>query len=364
MEHVVLQQIRLRRDHDESAKLIARSPGVDDQLVEKVAEIAAAFGDRPPGVACPGAIFAQPVGERKVAIVAVRDATVGPAGWAGLDFQILILGSSDYEGLGGDPFAIARAVPGFLPAPVLSTAIQVPNDAIVASPPSPNLEVITLPARPLAERDLERVRGVLKRVKAHALADDADPTIPPNLTIENAESPMLLGGVQVLVDGGKLIFERPKPDASVVEALWTLLPYSLRPKIWPASFAFSNELEFDVLVVPRLSDVAVEGYTTEEQAGDYPQGSYELALQTAAESGTADDLETVFRRRTSNDTLKLGFKLAIGLTLLVAGSRFLLRDYPPDPAPRAAAAASIVGVQDPWMALFQIDFGNFRFLKR
>ena len=54
-------------------------------------------------------------------------------------------------------------------------------------------------------------------------------------TAENSESPALLGGVQVLVDGGRLVFQRPAADLPLVEGLWTLLPHGIRGKLWPPS---------------------------------------------------------------------------------------------------------------------------------
>lgn len=367
MPDIPLERALLHRDRSEAPRLIARSPGLAESLLAPLTEIITAFGERPAGATCPGAIFAQPLGKHYVAIVHVSDTAPGPSGWAGSRFSALILAAHDYETLGGDPFAIARAVPGFWPLsdPALAEAIKVADDKAIALaphlPPHPDdahRTAFALPAAPLAPRGLPQVHAVLKRIKSHALPENADPANPPKLTVENSESPMLLGAVQVLVDGGKLILERPKPDASVLEALWTLLPHSLRPRLWPASFAFTNDLDFDVLIVPRLSAVPVEGFTTEEQAGDYPQGSYELALQTAAELGNAADLEAVFHRRTSRETLKLGFKLLIGLSLLVIAFR-LLTPAPRDSVPmRAAAVAGIVGAQDPWMAFFHIDVGN------
>ena len=141
------------------------------------------------------------------------------------------------------------------------------------------------------------MQAVLKRIKAHALPENVDPETLPPLTVDNAESPTLLGGAQILVDGGKLVFERSQPDASVVAALWTLLPHNLRASIWPATFAFTTISAFDVVVVPRLDALPLEGYTKETDAGDYPPGSYELALQTAAESGDERDLASRLRAR-------------------------------------------------------------------
>ena len=85
-----------------------------------------------------------------------------------------------------------------------------------------------------------------------------------------------------LVDGGKLVFERPEPDHGLISGLWTLLPTTTRTALWPATYAFGNALQFDAVVVPRAERERYPGYTTEEQAADYPPGRYEMQLQTAA----------------------------------------------------------------------------------
>src|SRR5437660_515974 len=82
-----------------------------------------------------------------------------------------------------------------------------------------------------------------------------------------------------------VVFARPAPDPGLIRGLWTLLPHASRQELWPATFAFGNALGFDALVVPCRGDDDYAGYTTEEQAADYPAGNYELALQTAAEAG-------------------------------------------------------------------------------
>jgi hypothetical protein len=346
MPSVTIERALFTRDRSEPPKLIARTGGIAEHHFARLSSIITGFGDRPAGVACPGAMFAQPIDVGHVAVIRVRDTGPGPTGWAGLSFDALIATASDYAGLGGNPFALSNAAgPTFADAP----------------------QPFILPAVPLAPRSLNDVQAVLKRIKAHALPEDFDPKNPPPLTVENAESPVLLGGVQILVDGGKLVFERPTPDASLLEAVWTLLPCALRPRLWPATFAFGNSLGFDVLVVPKVDVAEFPGYTTEEAAADYPAGSYELALQTAAESGTPADLEAVFGRRTSNDTLKLAVKLLVGMSLLALALRFLQpRPEPPTPdvMSRAAFAAGIVGTNHPWTAHWLIDQGNRLFLKR
>src|SRR5262249_4847707 len=136
----------------------------------------------------------------------------------------------------GDPFEVAERFPPPWPARGELPALSWPDEAP-------------------AFRAVERIQEVLKR----------------------PDGPTLLGGVQALVDGGKVVFERPAPDTSLMRSLWLLLPASTRSELWPASFAFGNALGFDAVIVPRAGD-AFPGYVTEEQAEYYPEGRYELHL--------------------------------------------------------------------------------------
>ncbi len=207
--------------------------------------------------------------------------------------------------------------------------------------------------------------AILRRVKADALNEGEDPDHPDfERTATNSESPALLGGVQVLVDGGKLVFERPRPDPELVEALWTLLPQATRIRLWPATFAFANTLGFDVLVVPRVHVADFEGYTSEEQAANYPPGNYETALQIAAESGHQRDLDALLNRRTGSETFRLGWSL-LGMVLFLALLPHLLdfwQPAPPPPVPtakyEAAAAVGMVATGDPWTALALRIYGR------
>jgi hypothetical protein len=340
MSRIPVQQALYHRRDDQPPVLVARSPAYEDAWLSEVERLIVGFGARPVGVACPLAVFALPLSSAQVAIVRVGDRPDGTG--AMLVFHVLVMDRSAYERHAGDPFMMARMLPidwegrGELPESAW------PDDAV--------------PARTVAD-----VQRVLRRVKASALGENEDPESPAfERTPENSESPALLGGVQILVDGGKLVFVRPKGDVPLLEGLWTLLPYSTRCKIWPASFAFSNDLGFDVVVVPRLNLADFEGYTTEEQAALSPPGSYELALQTAAESGDQRDLATVFRRRNSNEILRLAMYLLIGMSLLLIGSRW----WPVGTSDlserhkKLCTAAGIVAVADPFTAAAMLESGQ------
>lgn len=276
-------------------RFLARSPGFAEDWLAEAERLCTGFGERPAGVACPAAVFGQPFGLHHVAVVQVADQGADDSGRPGaLAFRLLVISRKEYETFLGDPFAIAERFPPAWEArgtlPTLSWPLE------------------TTPPRTVAQ-----VQKIL----------------------QPATSATYLGGAQALVDGSRIVFERAGPDNDLVRNLWALLPYSTRGKLWPATFAFGNALRFDVLVVPRADDVTYASYLNEEQAGDYPEGRYELALQTAAEAGDQRGLDDLFHRRSSTQTLKLALVILVGFCLL-AGAMQMLRHRPDPPTPPVA----------------------------
>ncbi len=213
-------------------RFLARSPGFRDDWLAEGEQLCTGFGERPTGVACPGCVFVRPFGRRHVAVVQAADQGHDDTGRPGaLAFYLLIVPRSLYLDLGGDPFYIAEQFP----------------------PPW-------------------QVRGELPALTWTAAEPPARTVAMLQQTLNVPHSATLLGGVQVLLDGGRLVFERSSPDATILHALWTLLPTSMRSELWPASFTFSNAHRFDVVVVPRAAGPDFEHYVTEERIGDYPDG--------------------------------------------------------------------------------------------
>jgi hypothetical protein len=343
MPAIAVEQAIYRRAGAVAPSLLASSLGFKDEWRPEVEQLLLDFGDRPPGVACPWAVFANPLGQDRVAIVQVADQPgEGTAGTADLGYRVLLLPLDSYTRFLGDPFWVSEKLPadwsarGVLPA-------------------------LTLPAEAIGRRTVQEVQTVLKRLKKGALAEDQD--LPegdeePDRTAENSEGPALLGGVQVLIDGGRLVFERPGPDTRLLHGLWTLLPTTTRNRLWPASFAFSNALNFDAVVVRRAIARDFPEYTTEDQAADYPEGRYELRLQMAAEAGDQHELDALLARRSVTETWRLGLTLLVLAGLLVLASGILLPTGGPErPAPSAGAVrlqasvvASMVAQGDPLRA--------------
>jgi hypothetical protein len=339
MTDIVIEQAILSRIGG-AGHILARSSGFREEWQQEAERLAVAFGGRPEAVPCPEAVFAQPLDKNQVAIVKVADRE-GETSFLG--FHFLIVPRVAYRTLWGDPFLLAERAP----SPWHSRG---------------ELPSLSWPAEPLPPRTVEDVRKVLQQTKAVALPEDMEVAPAANAgneVSETALSPALLGGVQVLVDGGRLLFERAAPDPGLMRGLWTLLPHSTRSGLWPASFAFGTAIPFDALVAPSQAVERMAGarYTTEDQAADYPQGRYELSLQVAAEAGSQAELDALFGRRSSAETLRLGLALLVAVAVLAIGTSWFqpagrpVRVKLPRAQGRALHITSMVGLGNSWQAI-------------
>ncbi len=264
-------------------RFLARSPGFRDDWLAEAERLCTGFGERPAGVACPHCVFARPFHRHYVAIVQVADQGMDDAGRPGaLGFYLLMLPRSHYVELGGDPFYIAEQFP-----PPWQTRGELPS--------------LSWSAGHAPERTVAKLQKTLN--------------VPYSAT--------LLGGAQILLDGGKLVFERSTPDDAILRSLWALLPTSERATLWPASFAFCNDHQFDVLMVPRASGPEYEHYITEEKAGDYPEGRYECNLQSAIETGDQDEIDALLNYSRSRMLRLIVVLLVIVVVLSIATWRLL-----------------------------------------
>jgi hypothetical protein len=292
MSAAVIEQAFYAIRGSDGYHLLARSPGFLEEWLAEGQRLCAGFGERPPGVRCPLSVFAQPFGKDNVAVVQVADQGTDDTGQPGpLGFRLLVFVRRFYERWVGDPFLVDDRFP-------MTWRI------------SEGLHALYWPEEPLALRRVEDLSKVIR-----PLADDQDAMV--------SQAATLLGGVQGLVDGGRLVFERSAPDPSLVRHLWLLLPASLRGQLWPASFAFGNALGFHVVVVPRAGGDQFNGYITEEQAGDYPEGYYELNLQQAVATNDQHRLNHLFARRGTKQTWRLGLILLGVIILLVFAMKLL-----------------------------------------
>ncbi len=288
-------------------RFLARSPGFRDDWLPGAERLCAEFGERPAGVTCPDCVFARPLGSRHVAVVRVADRGADDAGRPGaLAFRLLVVPRALYADLGGDPFLLADAYP-----PPWDASGELPTLEWSGGAP---------PMRTVAA--LRKVLDV------------------PN-------SAVLLGGAQVLLDGGRLVFERREPAGELVRSLWALLPARSRAGLWPATFVFANASRFHVAVVPRADDPALGDYVDEERAGDYPEGRYELALQTAVEAGDQERVDALLARRSRGQVMRLGLALLAVLALAPAVTMLVPpAARPPAPAKGAAAVPHLPPVSE------------------
>jgi hypothetical protein len=254
-------------------RVVAQSDGFDTPEAERVAVL---FGLPPDGVACPVAHFACPFGAKHVAVVRVEDRP-GEA----LGFRFLVLGRALYRYL-GDPFAIADRYP--------------PNWNATG-----HLADLEWPMEVLPERTLEQLDEILK----------------------HGDVSLLLGSVQALVDGNRVLLRRVEPAEQFVRELWQLLPDRTRCELWPATFAYSDELDFHAAVGPTLPTKRHGVQVLPEEAiREYPQSSYELSLQIAIESGDRAALRKLLARRTADDTIRLGLYLLVFSLVVLAVLKF------------------------------------------
>jgi hypothetical protein len=270
-----IQQAVVRADA-RGVRVVARVEDFDSPEAERIAVL---FGRRPAGVVCPLAHFACPFGKAHVAVVRAEDQP-GPGDM--LAFRFLVLTRELYRHL-GDPFAISDRYPPEWNA-------------------TGTLPLLAWPVAPLPERTLEQLDAVLK----------------------HGDTGMLLGATQALVDGNRVLVQRSAPDEALARGLWQLLPDRTRADLWPASFAFSDELGLDLAILPTVPAGRPPGALGEEAVRDYPQSRYELHLQIAIESGDRAALRKLLARRTADDTIRLALYMLAFALLVALIFRFVL----------------------------------------
>lgn len=270
----VIRQVYVHRTKD-GPVVVAKSGSVTFGWEEVARRLAVRFGPRPPGVRCPAVVFALAHDEKWVIVGQVAD-LVPDWGDPPLGFRLLIFERGNYP---GDPFDIAGRFP-----PDWSARGELPD--------------IEWPAEWPPRRAADEIQHILK----------------------SGDGPLMLGTTQALLDGARVAVRRSAPDEGFVRGVWQLLPDSTRAERWPATFAFSNELGFDLAALPAA---VAPGCLTEDQARDYPEGRYELALQIAAEAGDQAELDRLFARKSSRDVLRLAVGMVLFALAVAAVLKFL-----------------------------------------
>ncbi|MCE9532157.1 MAG: hypothetical protein K8T89_13695 [Planctomycetes bacterium] len=255
----------------DGSTLRARSANFRDEWSETAISLCRAMGSPSAEVECPEALFARPFGKEHVAVVSVA----GPPTYTALRFRVLVLSTDLYFHL-HDPFAIAGRYP-----PDWDARGSLPD--------------FDWPPEPLPRRTIKMLSQVL----------------------QEGDGPFLLGAAQTLVDGGKIVLQRQGPANEVLRDLWLLLPDSVRRTLWPATFAFSNDLGFDLLAMPNTPAILGPGSLTEDQVRDYPDSRYERYLQIAIETNDQAELDRLLARKSTSDMIRLAlFIIVIASTVL------------------------------------------------
>jgi hypothetical protein len=150
----------------------------------------------------------------------------------------------------------------------------------------------------------------------------------------------LLGAAQALLDGGRVVFERPGPDDQIIADLWMLLPTASRAEMWPATFALKyNRLSFNALAVADVADtVEITGYLREKEAMDYPEGRYESALRVAVDSADEEEVARLLARPGRGQMMRLAIVLLIAMIVLAVVSNMSAFRPAPKEQPEQPAA--------------------------
>lgn len=301
MNYLLIEQAIYGSEEGSGYRFLAKSPGFREEWLAAAQRLCTAFGERPAGVACPACMFAQPFGSQHVAVVQVADHGRDDAGRPGtLRFRLLIVPRSLYAALEGDPFRIGEAFP-----PPWNTKGTLP--------------ALTWTAGPAPKRTVAMLQTVLN--------------VPHSAT--------LLGATQALIDGSQVVFARSQPDETILRSLWALLPSGSRCELWPATFAFGNVEAFHAAAVPTKLAPTGSQWIHEEQAGDYPEGRYELNLQVAVESGNQRDLDNLLARKTRWHMIQLAAVLLLVFSVVALLTAVIPKREPQTTAPPPPAAAKM-----------------------
>ena len=92
--------------------------------------------------------------------------------------------------------------------------------------------------------------------------------------VASPEKPLSARIALALTNGRRVIVESPRPIDTLAQSVWEALSVRIRNRASVATWVFGNDNRFDLLAVPRLAGVAVDG-------------SYDVEIESAAENGCA-----------------------------------------------------------------------------
>jgi len=268
---------------DAGYAMLAQSPGCRAEWLADFRTACQRIGERPAGAADAAGLFAVRLASGPWAVVGMSPQGCDDRGRPGaLAFHALFLSPREYRKAGCDPFAMAAALRSDWTA-----------------------EVTSLPAGALTVSGAE--------------SEPDSPVDPRAATI-----------VAAMAKGRRVIVESPGPIDALARQVWQSLPPRVRRRATVATWAFANGPRFDLVAVPRLAAVAVDGSYLDRARLGALTGSMSPGpaapgatggLPTSAPSG----LDTG-GQATSGTLLGVVATLGVLAALTVAGIGLALRD--------------------------------------
>ena len=179
-----------------------------------------------------------------------------------------------------------------------------------------SIRIAAVPINEYPFVDPFRLAEELTKQAEKAGSIEYEPTPPERREVSRAaeilkagDSPLILGAVQVLLDGGRFAVPVVEAGKDFIRHVRHLMPYRSLDEMTFATLAFTAELPVDAMVVPEA--VSVPGLFVAEALRCYPNGRYEQAMLLACEQGDQAEFDRLLCRKTGTDTLKL----AMGIVL-------------------------------------------------
>jgi hypothetical protein len=135
--------------------------------------------------------------------------------------------------------------------------------------------------------------------------------------LKNGNGPLLLAATQAIVDTEHVLLKRDVPATKLLRDIWMLLPEATRRSSQVATYCFAPEPIFHFSAGPNSLNPEMLGYWDEERILDYPDSRYERHLQVAIESGDQAEVDRLFARRTTSETIRL-MLLILGLLAAIS----------------------------------------------
>ena len=204
---------------------LAQSPGARSEWLAEFRTACQRIGERPAAVMAASSLFSSRfrMTSGHWMVVGMSPQRSDDRGRPGaLGFHGLFLSAREYRKAGGSPFGLAR---------------------FLNSDWSP--ETSTLPVG----------AGVIEAARVLELPDD----------------PRVGRIVEALGKGRRVVLESPVPIDDLARRVWNALPVRVRGRLSVATWVFGNANRFDLLAVPRLWGVVLDGsYVLEGEASPVP----------------------------------------------------------------------------------------------